>query len=647
MQVSKHCAGRLGAGSSDPQRTVAGTASLAAAPKTTHRRVAPLVAIACLLVVHPGNLHAQQPFAELIGQVSAKPVQSGDQIPVPFITWGGDVATFQANGGLTTATGSTYQDMGLNLKLTPGDDFVQQVKDYLGGKTPFLRGTMRMLGQASEVLGRDARTKPVVILQISWSQGDHIVAREGLKTLNNLRRAGKKVRIACQQGGPHVGLLYDSLAQARIRRDEVDIEWLADLTGPNGPAEKFRQDDSIDACCVITPDMIGLTGGVDSTGSGAEGTVQGAHVLNSTQQMSRSIADVYAVRSDWYKSNKALVRKFVAGYLKGAQQLESMRNDFEKSGKMQPRYRQVLAMSQSIFGEDVLPTLEVDAHGLLLDCDFEGLGDQVSFFEDRGNLSGFGPKMSAALDLAVNWGYAKLRSGFEPSGLDYRQIAELAEIDLPVKQAAQGRFEGAELTNVPTDELDDNTILSFTISFEPNQSEFSADRYGAEFQRALEATALFGNAVVVIRGHSDPTKALVDLVRGGTEKRIIKRTGSAPNYKYFVKGRPLDLEQTEAVVKMIQTGAFEGKKYRPLQTVQAALNLSLARAEAVKRSLVNFAESQKKNLDASQLQPAGAGISDPVIPKPKSMAEARENMRVEFRVVRVPAETIQEDDFNF
>ncbi len=80
------------------------------------------------------------------------------------------------------------------------------------------------------------------------------------------------------------------------------------------------QDKSIDACCVITPDMLGLTGGFDSAGTGAEGTVAGAHVINSTQQMSRSIADVYAVRQDWYNANKETVKKFVAGYLAATNQ---------------------------------------------------------------------------------------------------------------------------------------------------------------------------------------------------------------------------------------------------------------------------------------------------------------------------------------
>jgi hypothetical protein len=38
---------------------------------------------------------------------------------------------------------------------------------------------------------------------------------------------------------------------------------------------------------------------------------------------------------------------------------------------------------------------------------------------------------------------------------------------------------------------------------------------------------------------------------------------------------------------------------------------------------------------------------EPVIPKPRSLQDAKENMRVEFRIVRVPAEAIQESDFDF
>ena len=108
-----------------------------------------------------------------------------------------------------------------------------------------------------------------------------------MKKVNDLSpKNGKKVKIACQQGGPHVGLLDDVLRiMAQLDWKDVEIVWTPDLTGDNGPAEKFRKDKSIDACCVITPDMIGLTGGLEEVGLGAEGTVKGAHVLASTDTL--------------------------------------------------------------------------------------------------------------------------------------------------------------------------------------------------------------------------------------------------------------------------------------------------------------------------------------------------------------------------
>jgi ABC-type nitrate/sulfonate/bicarbonate transport system substrate-binding protein len=587
---------------------------------------------------------AQQKFSELVGPVTVKPVQKTDVLSVPFITWGGDVATFHANGGLSTQSNTIYGKQGLKLKLTPGDDFISQVKDYLSGKTPFLRGTFRMLGQASEVLGSDPRTKPVVVLQLSWSAGDHIVSRATIKTLNDLK--GK--RIACQQGGPHVGLLYDSLAAAQISENDVTIVWTKDLTGPDGAAEAFRKDASIDACCVITPDMIGLTGGFDSTGSGAEGTVQGARVVNSTQQMSRSIADVVAVRKDWLDANTDTVKKFVAGYLKASEDVVALRKEFESTQRMSPTYRSLLKQSQQIFGEEVIPSIEVDGHGLLLDCTFVGLPGQIAFFRDAGNLSGFDAKLTEALDLATSWGYAQRRLGFEPSSLDYKEIAKIAGVEYVEPKATERFSDAAEsMDEFFGDNLDANTIVSFTINFQPNQNEFSADRYGAEFNRALKAASTFGNARVVIRGHSDPTKSLVDMLKAGMSKGLIKQTGSRGNYQYFLQGKPLDLQQVENLQNLIEEGMFSGGTPDPKVTMQAALNLSEKRAEAVRSALLKFASAQDVTIDQSQVTPVGAGISDPVIAKPKNLDEAKQNMRVEFRIVRVEAEAIQASDFDF
>lgn len=598
---------------------------------------------AILFIAAATRSAAQESFKELVGPVSVGPV-AGGTAKVPFLTWGGDVATFLANGDLKTTSGSTYGKLGLDMQLENGDDFIGQVRDYVSGKTPFLRGTFHMLGLASEVIGADPRTKPVVILQLSWSAGDHIVARKNVRTLNDLK--GKK--IAVQKGGPHVGLLYDSLSAANLTKEDVTIVWVDDITGEKGAAEAFRNDPSIDACCVITPDLIGLTSGLDSVGSGAEGTVEGAHMVNSTQQMSRSIADVYAVRRDWYDANKEWVAKFVAGYLKGTEELVAMRKSFEDSSKMSDAYKAILTMSQRIFGEDVLPTLDVDAHGLLMDCTFVGLPGQIAFFRDSGNLSGFESKMSEALDLATGWGYAKNRFGFDPNDFDYRDIAKTAGVPYVEPTKSERFSNSAESTDMFLGEnLDANTIVSFTINFEPNVQEFSADRYGAEFQRAIKAASTFGNAKIVIRGHSDPTKTLIDLVQSGMEKKLLRQTGSSGNFKYFYEGKELDLNNTAAIVELIKAGNFSGGKADPLVTMQAALNLSQKRAEAVRDAVVKFAKAEKANLDLSQIVPVGAGISEPVIAKPKNLDEAKENMRVEFRIVRVEAESISPSEFDF
>src|SRR5262249_54796672 len=89
---------------------------------------------------------------------------------VPFILWGGDVATFHANGGLETRPGSIFDKLGIRVKLKRGDKFEQeQVKPYLANQSPFLRGTMSMLAQVSEQVSRSPESRPVVFLQLTWS----------------------------------------------------------------------------------------------------------------------------------------------------------------------------------------------------------------------------------------------------------------------------------------------------------------------------------------------------------------------------------------------------------------------------------------------------------------------------------------------
>ncbi|MEE8410810.1 MAG: ABC transporter substrate-binding protein [Myxococcota bacterium] len=584
-------------------------------------------------------------FSELVGPITVAPVKDTSTLRVPYIIWGGDMATFYANGGLSTSSGSIFSKQGLNAKLVNGDDFVGQVRDYMTGESPFLRGTFRMIGMASEVLNSDSRTKPVIFVQMTWSAGDHLVARKGIKTIKGLRNK----TIALQQGGPHVGMLDDVLRTAGLSWSQIKVRWVDDITGPKGPAALFQKElpkNNIDACFVVTPDMIALTGGLSSVGSGAEGTIKGARVLDSTAYRSFTIADVYAVRTDFLEAHPDTVTKFAAGYLKAVEQLIEL-----KKGKGSG-YRKVLDMAVKIYGTGVLPNRD-EADGLLSDCNFVGHPGNVAFFTERKNSHGFAVFEKRAGTLATSRGYAGKRTKLLPSTLDWSSkafVGYLTKTKAVRRQRFQAEVVKEELERMnAAGGLDDSTIYAFTITFEPNQDSFPAAKYGGDFDQVIKLAGEYGGAVIAVRGHSDPTKVLSSLVKVGMTKGVLRRTGSRGNYQYSLRGRPMDLNATKEVARLIQAGAFDGGAAgeNPRDIMQAALNLSLRRAAEVRKQIISYAKKRRMKLDTSQIQAQGVGIREPFVATPRSMADVRRNTRVEFRLVGVSPEATTASDFDF
>jgi ABC-type nitrate/sulfonate/bicarbonate transport system substrate-binding protein len=605
----------------------------------------------CLLLAGVASLYlplrGEEPFSKLVGDVKVGEVKKADVYEVPFILWGGDVATFVANGGLETKPDSIYGKAGLKLKLTPGDDFIGQVKNYLSGKSPFLRGTFSMLGEASEVIGADPKTKPVVFLQLTWSAGDHMVVRESIKTAVDLK--GKKV--ALQKIGPHEGMLGDILHTADLSWKDITVVYTDDVTGEKGPAELFKKDPSIDACFVVTPDMQALTGGADKTGTGAEGTVKGARVLVSTRTMSRSIADVYACRKDFYDANKDLVEKFAAGYLKACEEIVDLQKKGAKDKDAAAKYKAILKMTQDIYGK-AIPG-EAEAADLIADAVFVGLPGNRSFFTDKGNLTGFDAKQKAALDLAINLGYAKERKEFAKP--DYANKDEgKGYVDL--KASGDLKTDAFEKTGsveakvvLPTDQkkIEDDTISFFTINFKPDQSTFDENQYGKDFERALEQAALFGHAVVAVRGHSDNLALLQKFVEEGTKQGLLKKVSAG---KYTLKdGTELDLNDAKKVIETIQKLNFGGVAAQddPKAMLKGLQELSEKRANTVRDTVIKFAKAKKINLDENQLKVAGVGVLEPAVATPRSEDDMAKNRRVEFRIIKVPLEAISAKDFNY
>ncbi|RWX47354.1 NitT/TauT family transport system substrate-binding protein [Candidatus Electrothrix communis] len=274
---------------------------------------------------------------------------------VPLITWGGDIATILANGNnKNTAAGSIFAKQNLQLKLTRIDDFKQQVEAYMQGETPYLRGTMGMVNMAAELLNNDPRTKPIIIYQMTWSNGgDCLVAKSGIKSAKDLK--GKT--IALQAYGPHVDYLAKLLRDAGLKMSDVNIKWVKDLTGTdNTPAEALNTKD-VDAAMVIIPDGLMLTSN-GSVGTGSEGSIKGAKIMLSTKSANRIIADVYAVRSDYFAAHKKEVQNFVHGLLLAEQDVKAL---FKGKQARLADYKKTVTAAAEILLDSAAATADAEA----------------------------------------------------------------------------------------------------------------------------------------------------------------------------------------------------------------------------------------------------------------------------------------------
>ncbi len=536
------------------------------------------------------------PLATLLSAVEVGEVSDNTTVQVPLITWGGDLATILANGnGLRTGAGSIFGKSGLKLQLQREDVFSNQVKSYLSGKSPYLRGTMGMINMAMDVIGNDPRTRPVIIYQLTWSAGgDALVVKSGIHKVRDLK--GKT--IALQAYGPHVDYMTKILADGGLTPNDVTLRWLPDLTGSeNAPMAALQQAD-VDAAFVIIPDAMILTSG-GTVGTGAEDSVKGARILLSTKTANRIIADVYAVRSDYLQSHRKEVEHFVRGLLKGEEALKRLVR--EKNSRRQ-EYKQLLTASAKILFDT--PQATADVEGLYADCEFAALQGNVDFLATQGFARSLKRLTAEIQPPFIQLGLLKSTASLASANWDYDQLGS----GLQVGPASQGqRFNQEQVAELVArrqqqGSLDSGELFKFEIFFKPNQNTFVADLYQGSFEKVIDYATTYGGALVTIEGHSDPL--------GYLRK---KKAG-----------------EQELVLGRIK---------------QSAKNLSLSRAIAVRDSVIGFAKSREVSLDPSQFAVVGQGIanpksgicgSDPCAPKTEK--EWRDNMRVEFRILQVEAE---------
>jgi ABC-type nitrate/sulfonate/bicarbonate transport system substrate-binding protein/outer membrane protein OmpA-like peptidoglycan-associated protein len=531
-----------------------------------------------------------KPLADVV-RTQAKPV-GGGELMVPLITWGGDVATIAAQ------TAGLFKQEGLDTELFLENNFPKQVEACLSGKSPFLRGTMGMINAAAEVF-KAQDLDLAVVYQLTWSTGgDTMVVRPNIKSPLDL----KNRTLALQLYGPHMDYVANILHSAEVPPSSVHFKWLRELTLPTydtggkivDTVNAFINDPAIDAAMVISPDALNLTSG-GAGGTGAAGSVKGAKILLSTKTASRIIADVYAVRSDYFAKNRGSVEKFVRALMKGQQQLAAQAGSKDKPVE----YQQLLTKSADLLLGT--PKATADVEGMLGDCEFVGYPGNVQFFSGQGTTRSFatlndeiqtafaamGLIKKHVVPVAANWDYAALASGLGVASAP----AAAPRFD-PQKVAAKVE---KQINVEPSQWAEQGTLFQIEVNFGPNQDSFPKEQYAADFQKALSIAQTYGGSLIVIEGHADPLGIL--------------------------KARQNN--ESAAVLSQME---------------QQAKNLSLLRARAVRQSFLDYCQSKNVKIDESQFVAVGFGIQTPKFNPPKTKEEWAANRRVLFRIKQVEAE---------
>ncbi|KKW31390.1 MAG: hypothetical protein UY74_C0015G0013 [Candidatus Kaiserbacteria bacterium GW2011_GWC2_52_8b] len=563
-----------------------------------------VLALACAVGLS-GLLHApafavEYTTARPLSQVVTAPVKACGTFPqllMPGIAWGADEATILANGAVVTVPptgkpfvvtqpGSIFAQEGLSVKFYREDSVIRQLEDLLACRTPFLRMTDGMLAQAGDVL---SRIPVVAIYKLSDSVGgDVLVVRDRINELKDIKK------VAMQVYGPHVAYFATLMKTAKVDLGSVQIVWVKDITegdtSSQYPAKALREDPTVDAAFVISPDAAALMS--DKTESGG---VKGAHDLFSTKLCDTCIADLYVVRKDWADANPQTLQKVVHGLLRANEATQKL---FAEKATRKDEFEKLMKASAKMLLDDV--SLTGPAADMWGDLRMAGFRGNMQFFTDDAWPRNFNRVMQGAGEAMTALKLISKPATFATAALDYAALStglsDAAGVDV-------SRWNKVAVEALMRDRKQKGT--------ENDGEKFYLSLYVKEFDEVIDLAATYGGLLITITGHVDPQSYLKAKYGNGTPKQLS------------------DIRQI-------------------------ANTISGKRAFALRDALLKYAESKGVPLDPNQFEIIGAGFMKSSKPGCKiengditvscaasSALEMQSMRRAEIRAVNVTAEMEQ------
>ncbi|MBI3846544.1 MAG: OmpA family protein [Planctomycetes bacterium] len=427
-----------------------------------------------------------------------KPMLDGKLVvQFPINIWPGWAPIIVANGGMEPNAASVFaRKYGFYVKLSIVDDPVKARDLFASGHSHILWGTLDMIALFAPELTKDSRTVPVVCQQIDWSDGgDGIVARGDVRSINDFhQRAGRRRKVVLAQNSPSHFLIMSLLLDAGIDPAEVDFRWAPDAPAA---AKIFVNDASFDAFVGWSPDIYNVTDLAKDT-----------RLVVTTESANHLIADVWAVRNDFYRDHPEIVSGLVRGIFEG---MEMVRRDSTTAAK-------TLSAAFSIPVEDCTAMIGKDGGVVDGDAHLTNYRENANFFLDPLNPSNFEIvwgrastiyKSLGAIDAPASAAKVKAASLLAKMSEEYKDVRDLSQ---PTFRP------GALFKNAEAD-VGEILTKSVIVQFEPNKSTLNPE-YDTTIPKTLteigELGGKFGNAYIVIEGNTDASKKGVvpaDLVR--------------------------------------------------------------------------------------------------------------------------------------
>ena len=419
-------------------------------------------------------------------------------VQFPINVWPGWAPIIVANAGMEPNDQSVFaRKYGFYVRLSIVDDPVKARDLFASGQSHILWGTLDMIALFAPELVKDSRTVPVVCQQIDFSAGgDGIVARGEIRTINDFRmQNGKRKKVVLAQNSPSHYLIMSLLIDAGIDPNDVDFKWAADAPSA---AKIFVQDTSFDAFVGWSPDIYMVTD-----------KLKGTRLVVTTGTANHLIADVWAVRNDFYRDHPDVVSGLVRGIFEG---MDEVRKDPKTAAK-------ALAMAFKIPEEDCGKMIGSDGGIAEGDAHLTNYRENAKFFLDPFNPANFEVVWNSASTIYKSLG--TISSSVPPDKVKAASVlSAMAEAYKDVRDLSQPTFRPDALTRLSA-EAGSGQVLTkaVMISFEPNKSVLNAE-YDTSIPGTLEEigrlAGKFGNAYIIIEGNTDASrKGIVpsDLVR--------------------------------------------------------------------------------------------------------------------------------------